>query len=651
MSFKTLSVKTASFAQCAFCLICRLLACGSRTISCVTANNAPTNNTLLKSFAAIVFLLLLSVASGSVFANQRAEDPSDSEQPNLTTELTVTLYSENIVLQIRLHPSPMMQQLRWPQQDLQSKSIATASTITTPDTHQSDWSAPEVLSGHVDGDPDSWARLLKLNNGLYLGQVYAYDRMFAVEPDSDNQTTQVTEQPSLTEQNAALLQRLQQSSNRSPSTSTTIDYLIYPPPADTGLTSRNATNDLRVTTGVDVPRVLRLGIVVDSRFDNFHNGQGLNHALSLINVIDGIYQQQLGAAIQLEAVVDYTDPQTDPMRNLQGPVENLLAAFGNVRLVEPQLPANLTMVHLFTGLLDPDGVLGLGWIGTACRTDGFDVSLSTPFEFDALLAAHEMAHNLGAGHDNTAACATDSSRLMWPRLSSRTRPEFSDCSLLAIAPGIAASCNVDNIDLAASQQMLPSVNTNEISFRFTAANLDPTRTAPSVRALIDLPAGASVAALPGNCGNAIDNNNASSGDQAVTRVICLYGDMGPGSTASVDMRLQILPSSAQQILRTQVLSPSAADTQPLNNVAQANLASNANVNALPDLTDQPGTLNDGDTTQLSAGIADDQGLVSAGGGAGVSLPYVVFLLLVLVNSLLRKIRSAQMSVQARRATA
>ncbi len=603
----------------------------TRDVRSLAESRSATDACLRQFLTTLVFLLLGCLASLSAHANQSASENAITDPAAI-----ITLHSETVVLPLRLHPSPLAAQVQWWQHDAQ--------------TTDSLWLPPEILSGGVEGDPQSWVKLLRLPNGAYLGQIYAFNKMFAVEPNNITGITRVTEQPSLADQNEALMQRIQQSTIENSTSSAPADYLLHPPPpTGLSLTNRNATSDLRTLTGVNVPRILRLGIVVDSRFNDHHGGQGLNRALSLINVIDGIYQQQLGVAIQLEAVVDYTNAQTDPLRNLRGSVENILAVFGNIRQTDPQLPANLTMVHLFTGLRDPDGVLGLGWIGTACRTDGFDVSLSTPFEFDALLAAHEMAHNLGAGHDNTAACASNSSRLMWPRLSSRTQPEFSDCSLLAIAPGIAASCNIDNIDLAISQQLLPSANANERVVRLTATNLDPSRVAPGVRTLIDLPADSSVIDLPANCG-AI--NNSESGNPIVSRLTCLYGDMSPRTTLSNDIRLRILSSSAQQIMRSQVSSPSAGDIQPLNNFVQTNVGS-VNTTARPiaaaNAANQSNTLNDGGTDELTAGIADSQESLRAGGSASASPIFIFIVVLILLIPGLRF--RLQRSAHDRRATA
>lgn len=197
-----------------------------------------------------------------------------------------------------------------------------------------------------------------------------------------------------------------------------------------------------------IERTLRIGIVIDSHYNDTFNNNGLEKALSIVNIINGIYQQELGVAIKLETAYLFIDPTTDPLRSIENGIDEIMSRFRDVRLSLPKLPADLTLVHLFTGLTDPKDVLGLGWIDVACRTDGYDVSVSRPYQFDALLTAHEIGHNLGAVHDNNLACNTENRKIMSARLSHTTEAEFSDCSREFMAPLIAAECNLDNLDLS-----------------------------------------------------------------------------------------------------------------------------------------------------------------------------------------------------------
>ena len=255
--------------------------------------------------------------------------------------------------------------------------------------------AAELYTGVVTDDPDSWVRLSREGEQAFSGQIKAYGHYYELKPDDRQLATRLRKLPALGVQLESLKQFPQPPQG--------LDYELHPPSiGPLQIQSRNSDRSiqqLRFEDGIAVPGALRIAVVIDSRFNEHHDGRGVTRALSLVNVIDGIYQEQFGVAIVLDSLVAYTDPATDPMRGEDRPVANILDNFRTVRLQEPQLRPDLTMVHLFSGIRDPQGVLGLGWINTACRTDGYDISVSTPFTFDALLAAHEMAHNLGAVHD------------------------------------------------------------------------------------------------------------------------------------------------------------------------------------------------------------------------------------------------------------
>ena len=521
---------------------------------------------------------------------------------------------------------------------------------------------PKLFSGKVSDDPDSWVRLAQVGENAFSGQIKAYGHYYEFNVDPDQQRTLLRKLPPLEKQLHSL------KSNGQPAT--IHDYELFAPSSENPLDFTTRASDkslqqLRFEEGITVPGALRIAVVIDSHFDEHHQGRGVIRALSLINVVDGIYQEQFGVALVLDSLVAYTNPETDPLRGVDRPVASILDDFRSVRLQEPQLRPDLTMVHLFTGLRDPDGVLGLGWINTACRSDGYNISVSTPFTYDALLAAHEMAHNLGAVHDDSTSCSSNRSNIMWPRLSSQTEPSFSQCTLNAVRTGLAAACNLENIDLSVALESQRGPDGSGRLLVASVINNDPARMAEQVRMLVRLPAGSRVIEMPSAC--TLNTFQQSGGPE----VVCETGDIPSLVGRSLRMTLGLSTAPQAQWTRVDVASLVAADSQPINNSAQLDLRLLGNAATLNDdesvtvasatsevigdsiVTTAPQPVPGTQATQLflpdgSSLILDDSNTnlsgVSSGGASGVGkTTWWLLAVLMLINFLKPAVSGAGLS--------
>ena len=277
--------------------------------------------------------------------------------------------------------------------------------------------APTAYRGDVPGSDGSWARLLEAD-GAWSGHVAVDGTLWRVDPvrgpAPDGATRGATDADGPVVGHA--VRRL---AGVDPSPGASVD-------------------------GHDGAPVLRIGVVVDSRFDARHGGRGLERALAIVNGVDGLFRATLGIGLAIDAVRVHADPATDPLVAGGDTVESMLETFRLVRDADPELPADLALVHLFTGLEDARGAFGLGYVDAACRGDGWATALSTPFAFDMLLAAHEMAHVVGATHDDDPSCAglADETDLMRSTLSGRTRATFSACSVAAVRRTLESGCLV-----------------------------------------------------------------------------------------------------------------------------------------------------------------------------------------------------------------
>ena len=229
----------------------------------------------------------------------------------------------------------------------------------------------------------------------------------------------------------------------------------------------------------DATRVAQIGIVVDSLFNEAIAGRGLSKALSTINSVDSLYREQFGLALSVEIVILVSDNDSTLAFETDS-LEANLGLFRNYRIESELLPDDLALVHLFSGIGSNTDAIGLAFSGAACRTDGYDVSISRPFQHQEELAAHEIGHNLGASHDDdTEACSDISDYLMFSQINSSTSREFSSCSTDSINSRLEQGvCYTDAIDIGVSltqlesNQMLITVTNNDESRAFPAAEVD-----------------------------------------------------------------------------------------------------------------------------------------------------------------------------------
>lgn len=192
----------------------------------------------------------------------------------------------------------------------------------------------------------------------------------------------------------------------------------------------------------DAVKVLPLSIVLDTLYNEEHGARGLERALTIVNAVDGLYQEQLGLRLELRVARLLVDPDKDPMRSLSGDIDELLEVFRHYRLGDVALVRGQGAVHLFSGAALSDKRVGLAYIDTICRSDGYDVGVSRIVDRDVFTFAHELAHNIGAEHDLETQCG-DNGRMMNATLRSEMQYAFSPCSVKSLRQGMERSCVLD----------------------------------------------------------------------------------------------------------------------------------------------------------------------------------------------------------------
>ncbi|MCB1756936.1 MAG: hypothetical protein KDJ38_15545 [Gammaproteobacteria bacterium] len=526
-------------------------------------------HTLQATLRRLNLLFLMLLASLSVHADETFVQLGELVTDPASGKLTLSLSTEGRDYDLLLQASQV-----------------TANTSAT---------GSRFYQGTVIGDEASWVRLGINDNGV-SGYLKAFGELLELD-----QASSLSNRHSLRKIEA---DTLTEGTDR-----------VLMPPVDRQQTFaesyRSARQSLTVRAAGEagqVSRVIRIGIVVDSRFDAFNNGNGLDKAINIINAVDGVYQEQFGLAIRLESAIVLA-PENDPFLDMSGSIEQVLRAFRSYSLERPELSEDMGLLHLFTGSRDDNNIIGLSWINSVCRKDGYNVSVSTPFAQQMLLAAHEMGHNLGAVHDDDASCEVEYDKVMWPNISSATSSEFSGCSKNAIMPKLSASCNLDNIDLGISLSVTQqSLKKKTRTVRVSVNNNDTLRSARAVVSVNRFSTDTIPLAIPSACSYFADT------------MTCDHGTIPANAKHEIDIELSV-PEGGEQMITSEIETETFADLSVFNNSASMDINNPTAVEAA-----------DNSTTQANAQSGGSGG---GGGSAGILL----FILLLSLSGV-RNLRPA-----------
>jgi len=348
-----------------------------------------------------------------------ASTVADQEQ-QADGKLRLAVNVDGVDMQLLLIPSPLTRTTQW------------------LDAGLADQAPPSigVFDGTVEGISNSWVRAV-LQNGTLNGVVNINGEQQRLTPANLMGTLDYyqprTKKGSLAHSMHSDLADSVQG----------FDALIAPPAPHSGLSPRSRS----VKTDI---RAVPVSIVVDSQYDRYYAGAGLANALNNLNVADGVYRQ-FGLALTLDEALKF-DEEDDPLQLGAVPLETILRSFRDYRLRYRTLFEDSALSYLFTGNPKTDITLGLAWIGTACRLDGYDVGVTTPSSFGDVLLTHEMGHSFGAEHDSDTECNKNQRAVMWPNISERTEPTFSTCSQQSVLAARPSSCLKNSVDLAVSAQ-------------------------------------------------------------------------------------------------------------------------------------------------------------------------------------------------------
>lgn len=190
----------------------------------------------------------------------------------------------------------------------------------------------------------------------------------------------------------------------------------------------------------DVCVLAEVEVAFDLLFQATYGALANAQALSILNIVDGHYLNDLKISIDAITVEmlanDLFNISTNPITLL----EDINAKKENALI--PFIKNNNALTHLVTGRDFDGATLGVAYLGSVCEANGFSTGTSSinfnggiiNTALQAIVVAHELAHNFGADHDGpvvNAACPVNT---------------------FIMSPGVGngltnfSSCSVDNIE-------------------------------------------------------------------------------------------------------------------------------------------------------------------------------------------------------------
>ena len=302
---------------------------------------------------------------------------------------------------------------------------------------------------------------------------------------------------------------------------------------------------------------ITVSTIGDFEFATTMGGAGAAAIIARMNIVDGIYSEQLSVQIAVqtpEIFTDANDPFTDTTV-----ADELLDELADYRF-DTIAHYSHGLTHLFTTRVLDTPTVGIAYGGALCsRFAGAGLTQSDNGDtFDALIVAHEMGHNFGAPHDGQmgSACEAETEPfIMAPQINGSD--QFSSCSIAQMQDDIAAaSCinRLPSIDMTASLRAQPVVALlgNRVVFEFDIINRG-TLSATNVVADITLPDNIAIQSTATTAGSCTDGAGS---------VNCVLGDVGGLASAVVTITANATTVGSDEI---DIVLSADADDVPGNN--------------------------------------------------------------------------------------
>jgi hypothetical protein len=374
-----------------------------------------------------------------------------------------------------------------------------------------------IYRGQIDGMPGSWVRLLVAGN-VPQGVLWDGKEMWAIEVD-------------------------EAAGGNSPVIFRLADLAIEPG-------SLSCSEAAAASSGNDLVKVIQfekaalaaqgpgaslqidLAVIADFEFTDTKGANVDTAVLSRMNIVDGIFSEQLGVQININRIDTYA-ANNDPFSDVTDS-RDLLGELSDYRAATPSQNSN-GLSHLFTGRNLDGSTVGIAYGGALCSSRfGAGLTQGTlGLTTDALIVAHELGHNFGAPHDGDSekACAAEPEDfLMAPRINGSDT--FSACSITQMQDDVSrASCisplaTADAAILSGGQPAAVLLgNSTTLTFEVNSVG---TENLTGVSVDIAIPAGVTLDAVATTAGSCTTGGGSAS---------CSVGSVAAGSGATISVEV------------------------------------------------------------------------------------------------------------------
>ena len=294
------------------------------------------------------------------------------------------------------------------------------------------YSAPaKTFKGHIENEPSSIVRLTSTPNGL-RGYVKSSEGWAFIEPLAPTGTQPLRIGASGFDHKVFTESDIPASFLGTCAEPLKIENAEPGQPVSTERPVRQSG----ATTSSAELRIFEMAVDADAEFYAVYGDQSTAEIESILNMVDGIYEAELGLSIEIVSA-NVWQAEPDPYTSTDsGTLLGEFRSYWN----NNHSGINRDAAHLFTGKELDGSTVGIAYVSVVCSTS-VAYGLSQDLQSDTLmplLVAHEVGHNLGANHD---ASGSSPRYIMYPSLGFTNLDEFSTTSKSDVADYVdSVSC-------------------------------------------------------------------------------------------------------------------------------------------------------------------------------------------------------------------